>query len=246
MDTNATLDSGAAVTAARAAPDARQNAALTRQLAKQLEQMAALTELVAHMESADHATAACQTLAEQLQRFLSVDQVLIGLCNDRSIQCRLTAVSGHSFFRPQGELAIGAQAALQECVAREEAIFWPPLDADCSGGMLAHKQFALTADVEAIISAPLRDASGHLRGVWMVAGKAGNVRTKGVASFLKAAETPVASALSVLSRAEKGRLQRGLDEIRRLSGETRGQAIIAGMALLAILFCIPLHYRAKM
>jgi biotin carboxyl carrier protein len=211
-------------------------------LHRHLTRMAALTELVAHIESADNATAACQALVEQLKDFLSVDKVVIGLCRDRSIECKLTAVSGVSSFHPRGELAMAAQAVLQENIARGEVVCWPVADVNCSGGLIAHRQYADTADVPAIVSGPLRDAKGQLCGAWMVAGEANDVHTENVTSFLQAVEWPVASALNLVARAQKGRLQLAIHEVTRLSREKRGRTIIAACALFALILCIPFPY----
>ena len=115
METNVTLGSGQATTTVPViAPGAKPSDSEFRRLQEQLKQMAALTELVARMESAEHAPAARQALAD-----FSTDKVLVGLCRDRSVECKLTAVSGVASFHPRGELAVASQGALQECIARE-------------------------------------------------------------------------------------------------------------------------------
>jgi biotin carboxyl carrier protein len=215
------------------------------QLRRQLRRMAALTELVAGIESADNAAAACQIVADQLKDFLSADQVLVGLCRDRSVQCRLTAISGVDSFHPHGELAQAAQSALQECIARGERVSWPPSDASRGGGLLAHQQFARAAEVSAILSAPLRDASGQLRGAWMLTGEAEQVHAENAKRFLQAAESAVAAAVNVVARSEKGRLHRAIQEVGRFSREKRGRAIMTAISLIVLILWIPVHYHPK-
>ena len=211
----------------------------------QLARMAALTELIARIESADNARAACQILADQLQGRLSAEQVLVGLCRDGSPEGRLTAISGVLAFHPRAERAQAAQAVLQEAITRGEPACWPAADVSRSGGLLSHRQFAAAAGVAAIISGPLRDPSGNCRGAWMATGEADTVLADNVASFLRAAESPVASALNLVARAQKGRLQQAMHEARRLLREKRGRAFLAAVTLIALVLCIPFHYQAK-
>lgn len=224
--------------------DATVDPAIT-QLRQQLVRMAALSELISHMESAEDVTDTYQVLAEQLKSYLSVDRVLVGRCSDRSVECKLTAVSGVLSFHPRGELAVAAQAVLQECIARGEAVCWPTTDVARSGGLLAHQQFSQTADVSAIFSAPLRDVNGQLRGAWMVIGDARRVHSQNVIRFLQTAGTPVASALKLVSRAQKGRIHQAVEAMQQWACEKRGRAIMTSLALFALLLCIPVHYHAK-
>ena len=104
MEMNFGLGSDQATTTVPVIAPGANDSAMSR-LHLQLSRMTALTELVARIESADNSTAACQVLADQLQSYLSADQVLVGLCNERSVHCTLAAVSGVSSFHPRGELA---------------------------------------------------------------------------------------------------------------------------------------------
>jgi len=207
-----------------------------------LTQLAAVTELVAHIESAGNTKAACQTLVQQLKEFLSAGQVVVGLCGDGRIECKTTAVSDVLSFHPRGELASAAQAVLQESLARGEMVCWPETEPHCSGGLLAHRQYAAAADVAAIVSAPLRDANGQLRGAWMVTGGKDKLHRPQVTGFLQAAATPVGAALHLVTRAQKGMLHRVFHEAWRFFTEKRGQVIGAIVAMLAIVLCVPFPY----
>jgi biotin carboxyl carrier protein len=211
-------------------------------LHRHLTRMTALTELVAHIESAATATAACRMLVEQLKVFFSADQVVIGLCGERSIECKLTAVSGVLHFHPRSEHSLAAQAVLQECIARGEVTRWPAADVDRSGGLIAHRQFANLADVDSIVGAPIRDVNGRLRGAWMVLGVTGDGATEAVTSFLRAAEAPVASAITLIARAQKGKLANAFNQAAGLVREKRGRALVAALTLLTMILCIPFHY----
>lgn len=213
-------------------------------LQNQLTQISALTDLVSHVESAADPQAACQALVDQLQQFLGVEQVLIGLCNRRNVKCELTAVSGVVNFHAGGELAVSAQSALQECIARGELVQWSVVEQSESGGggLMAHAQFARLVGAAEITAAVLRDATGRVCGAWMLTGMVGEVHTEVVTGFLRASGAPVASALGLVKRGQKGRLQRAAENLRTWAGEKRSHAIMAAVALLGLMLCIPVHY----
>ena len=244
METNVNLDSAQGTNHVPVIVPGANDTAISR-LHLQLTRMAELSELVSRIESTDDATAACHVLAEQLKNCLSVDQVLIGLCRRRTVECRLAAVSGVPSFHPHGEFAVAAQGALQECIARNETVCWPPEHRDHDAGLMAHRQFAESVGAAAIMTAPLRDAHGVLRGAWMISGPQTNVHNDNARSFLKAAREPVASALGLVERSERGRIVRAIEELKRLANEKRGRTILLAMALLMLILCIPVHYRAK-
>jgi multidrug efflux pump subunit AcrA (membrane-fusion protein) len=211
----------------------------------QLARLAALTDLIARLESADNLRDACQKLADLLRDHLSVEQVFVGLCREGSLACQLTAISGVPAFDPRTSLTQAAQAALQESIARRELVCWPAADPTFRGGLLAHRQYAEAAGVAAIVSSPLRDAAGRLCGACMVTTEFENVDEGSVTSFLRAAENPVASALNLVARARKGSLYRASRAARRALKECRGRVIVGAIALLALILCLPVAYRPK-
>lgn len=237
--------SDAAPVVAPAATSASTNDRIVVELKQQLGRMAAITELIAQIESVDDIRSACQIVADQLPGFLSAELVLVGWCRERSVECRLMAITGVSAFHASSELAVAAQAALQECVARGELSHWPASDESRSGGLLAHRRFAQIAGAEAVVTAPLRDAQGNLRGAWIVTGRADVLHGDRVPSFLQAAAAPIASAIRVVKRGQAGPLQRMVQEIHRWLGEQRGRTLLIVFALIAFLACLPLHYHPR-
>lgn len=230
------------------------------EMQRQLARMSAVSELVSLADAADDTRDACQMMADQIKRFLAVDQVLIGLCQPQGIRCTLVAVSEVASFHPHGQLAVSAEAVLQECLARGQAVCWPESGSQgsetnlsevntsemhSSGGLLAHQQFALAANIVGIASMPLRDANGRVCGAWMTTGKCGWVHSNEAIGFLEAASTPVSSSLSLLQRAQRGRVQKLIDSASRWASEKRGRAVIFAALVMMIILCIPTHYRAK-
>lgn len=209
----------------------------------ELAQMAALTDLIGRIDTAADQGAACQTLVDQLQEYLCVDQVFVGLCGDDSPACRLTSISNTTAFHSRDEYPLAAQAVLQEVIARGEPACWPALEEASAGGLLAHRQFAEANHVAAMVSSPLRDASGQLRGAWLVVGSADRVLDAKVSSFLHAAESSVASALHLVARAEEGPLQQIWSQVRRTWRAKRTRTNLTIMALLTMVMCLPLRYR---
>ena len=211
----------------------------------QLSQLAALTELVARIESFDEAKAACREIAEQLKTYLSADRVLIGLCDRGSIACSLTAVSGMNRFQPRSDFALASEAAMQECVARNDVVFWPPRSDSDSAGLLAHRQFARSSETQAIATYPLFDAAGSLQGVWMVVGSPERVHDDQVNRFLAVAQQPVASALGLITRAQRGPMFAFAATAYRYATDRRGRFLLLGAALILMAMCVPVSYQAK-
>lgn len=213
-------------------------------LRRQLSELAAITDLVGRIQTAPHQRTACQCVADELKRYLDARLLVIALCGKHAPECRVMAVSGIPAFHPTGKLALAAQGVLQETIARGIPGRWPATDLGLSGGLAVHKQFAVAHGDAVILSGLLYDAKGQLQGAWMATfSENGDVRH--AASFLRACETPVASALRLMGRADMSLFQRVL---RDGCGTLRGRKTAAIMALVAIFIggmCLPWTYRPR-
>ncbi|MCA9174683.1 MAG: efflux RND transporter periplasmic adaptor subunit [Planctomycetales bacterium] len=211
-------------------------------LRAKLLRLAVIADLVARMESAPNAKATCQVLANELKRFLEVDQVLVGLCAN-SADCRLTAISDCPTFNPGDPRSAAAQSVLQEAIASGHVTHWPA-DKQHRGGLLAHRQYAASHRVKSIVSSPLRDAEGRLRGAWMVVG--GQPQQVALANeLMRAAESPVASALYLSMRADGGSLRQSFVAARNAIRSRPGKLGLAATALLLAALLTPFTYHPR-
>jgi hypothetical protein len=223
--------------------DAGRDADLLTETTPPLARLAALTELLPRIQMAETAQEACQVLAEEVQNYLGCQHVIVGLCAPGTSNCRLAAHSGAVNWPPHSEQARSARSALQEAVARGELAVWPPVASDQVHALLAHAQFARSANVAAVAGGPLRDERGTVRGAWLLAGSAATIQDGGVLAFVRAAEIPLATALQLLARAQRRSLFGLLRELGSRLCRGRSQAVWALLTLSLALLCIPVpHY----
>jgi len=208
-------------------------------------QLAALTDLIARVEASDAPDQACQVLVNELPSYLECEQVIAGLCRPGTLDCRVVAISGADTVDSGTEHVRLAQAVLQESIARGELSIWPPSGDDDRQGLLAHRQYLSPNDGEALISSPLRDSTGKVCGAWLLAGREMPLRQPRAVNFIRAAESPLASALQLITRAQQGWILQACAASRRFLGQHRGRATLVAIGLACLAMLVPVKYRAK-
>ncbi len=207
--------------------------------------LAALIELLGRVETTPTPREACRLLADELQSYLECHQVVIGLCRSGSSTCRVEAMSHVDAFHPNSEEARSAQAALQEAIARGGLSLWPAPDDGSRFGLKAHQQYASSCRAEVVIGSPLRDERGDVQGAWLIAGCASALCCDDVLSLLRAAQSPVASVLQLLVRAQPGRIRGLLHGLSDLIRQRRGQAVLVALAVAIAAMFIPVPHRVQ-
>ena len=167
--------------------------------------MAALADLLARVQSSDTLDEACHVLANTLQAYLRCTQVFVGVCAEGSATCRVAAISQMVTVPRQGETVQAVQAAMHEVIARNTLTMWPATDATERHALLAHARCAAALASGQLVSSPLRDEHGNVRGAWIVSGPDDVASREELATFLRAAESPMASTIHLLGRADRGR-----------------------------------------
>lgn len=210
---------------------------------RQEDSLAAILELVSRVQAADSVTSSCQTIVNQICRYLNAERVYLGLCGDERGECRVAAVSGRTSFAPRDPGVTAAEGVLQEVLLRDEPACWPPPASEPEAGLLVHEQFVRSQQLGGVLSGPLRDAQGRLAGAWLVVLQQPAAPSDRRAAFLDAASVPVATALELVRRSTAGKWAGRLAALPQLAASRRGRFVIAGvLALLACLF-VPVRYR---
>ncbi|MHB8974747.1 MAG: efflux RND transporter periplasmic adaptor subunit [Pirellulaceae bacterium] len=207
--------------------------------------LAALTELLGRIQTAQTPSEACRVLANELQAYLGCQQVVIGLCRQGASACRVEAISNVDAFHANSNKALTAQAALQEAIARGELSRWPASDEGSRHGLKAHEQYALSYPAEVAVGSSLRDERGEVWGAWLFAGPAAVLCRDDVLMLLRAAESPVASTLQLLARAQADWIRQFVRWLARMIRQRRGQAILVAVALAAALLFVPVPHRVS-
>lgn len=209
------------------------------------KRMAALTELQCRLEASATVAEACRSLANELQRYLECQQVIIGLCPDGSSRCRVESISGVDSVQRHSEKTRLAEAALEEVIARGETSIWPASDDSGRYGLKAQQQFASATEAETLIGSSLIDDQGTVLGAWLLAGDAADLKKDDVLAMIHAAEKPVASLLGLLKRAQHGRLRRMVDSLCSQLRRRRGRVIVAVAFLCLLSLLAPVPHRVK-
>lgn len=134
--------------------------------------VAAMVEIVSHVQGAVDADAACRRLADSLQVHLQASLVFVGLCRDRKQEPQLCAISGQTVFDRRDETARLTDAAFHESLVRGAAAVWPATEILNRHALLAHQQLAEKINCRTLVSMPLTSDDGrHAGGIIAVFGQ---------------------------------------------------------------------------
>ena len=207
--------------------------------------MAAIVDLLARIQSSGTLDEACHVLADALCSHLKCHQVFVGVCAEGSTTCHVTAISRLVHVPRQGETVQAIQAAMHETIARNTLTVWPAPDPSQQYALLAHVQCATSVAAHHLISTPLRDERGTTRGAVVISDPDDPASQVEIGQFLRAAESPIATAMQLLTRAERGRLlTRGAAFVQSL--RSRKSLVVVGVfGIVAAALCVPVPYRVN-
>ena len=207
--------------------------------------MAALADLLARVQSSNTLDEACHVLADTLQAYLRCTQVFVGVRIEGSMTCRVTAISQLATVPRQGETVEAVQAAMHEVIARNTLTMWPARDSTERYALLAHARCAASLGSEQLVTSPLRDEHGNVRGAWIVSGSDDWTNRDELAAFLRAAESPMASTLHLFGRADRGRAITRWTSVLRSWWRKKTLVSFGLMGIVAAALCVPVPYRVK-
>lgn len=208
-----------------------------------LNSLAALIELVSEIEKTDDRQVACQTVVNELARYLGCDHVAIGLVDGRKIQ--LSAIAGQPSSDANSSVYRINETALAESWLRDECAVCSPEVNEQSHLLLAHEQMRRECGYATIVSTPLKTPDGRKVGALLVGGKQKSQSGERLLNFLRAAAPRIASAIEVVQRAEVSQAQKWirvvLDRLRTWQG-TIWMGL--GVAMIGIL-CVKQPYKIR-
>lgn len=235
------------------------------QLAADATAVAAMVEMISHVQSASDADSACRRLADSLQKYLSASRVFVGLCRDKNSDPRLRAVSGQNQIDRLSETCRLAEATLHESTAREVVAVWPAVDATNRHSLMAHAQLAAQLNCQFVVSVPLKAELGSSVGAILVTfgepsssspPMEADLRTESVPEpsladvqkaerFLRAAASSLASCLQVLQKLADSRILESIRAVRTwfTHDKLKSAGVLSAVILGALL--IPVHYSVR-
>ena len=210
-------------------------------LAAEVTQLAAISELVAHISAANSVGAAAKALANELQQYFGCREVIVGIRKSKPSLCTTAAVSGRDAFDSNSEYVRMADSALEECVARGQAGHWPIRDSQNRHALMAHRQFSDSAGSASITTLPLADDLHRTWGaILIVADAESDAATE---RFLHAAEQPIASAICLQLRAEGNWLDQFFNRVSSFGINKKRHLIAAVIAIIVLVLSWPVRYR---
>jgi hypothetical protein len=207
--------------------------------------IAAVAELLGKIEGGSGVAAGCYFVANDLQKFLDCDQVIIGLRNRRGAGCRVVAISGMSEFDKQSKKVKAMKAALDETTARGEKTIWPTDDATRRRATLAHRKLAEQLGAEALVSAPLTTHLGETIGAWMFVGGRDDLHDEMITNLIGGASPQVASALDVVRRAEPSTVGRAFGWFFGGRSGWRTRLAVVAMVVATCVLILPMQYKIR-
>jgi multidrug efflux pump subunit AcrA (membrane-fusion protein) len=219
--------------------------------AENAKTVAAMIELIGHVQSADDAVSGCQRLANSLQTHLHAEKVVVGLCRRGVTDCRVAAISEEAVIDRFSEEIRLIESVLQESLIRSAGALWPVLDPDNRHALLSHQQLVESGFCRRLISMPISTETGAAIGSILVSysdqddNAAELTRLRDAERFLRAAAGGLAGCLSVLQKLADSRWLQWTQWIRKAFTTTRLQAAgwIAGG--IAILMLLPIQYTVR-
>ena len=212
--------------------------------AEEARTVAALIELVAHVQSAPGSDAACQRLADSLQSLLHADCVYVGLCPRGSKDVRLTAIAGGGTIDPFSEETRLIESVLQETQLRSAGGVWPVRDPNNRHALLSHQQLSESWNDCTIVSAPLQSETGAGTGSIILTFRDAAAAQHAVSAecFLRAGSESLGSCLEILQKLADSRWLQWTQSIRKQLTRSRLElaAWICGAIVVALL--IPIDY----
>ena len=212
--------------------------------AEEAQTVAALIELVAHVQAAANSDAACRRLADSLQTLLKADGVCVGLCLSGSKDVRLNAIAGGGTIDPFSEETRLIESVLQETQLRSAGGTWPVRDPNNRHALLSHQQLSESWNDCTLVSMPLQTETGTGTGSILLTfrGSAITDRAVNAERFLRAGGGSLGSCLEILQKLADSRWLKWTHSIRKLLTRSRLElfAWICGAITLALI--VPVDY----
>ncbi|MDB5335320.1 MAG: efflux transporter, family, subunit [Planctomycetaceae bacterium] len=206
----------------------------------QVEAMAAVIDLIDRLAGASSMQATCQQLAVALREYLECSEVYVGVPSTQDGPVRIVGISDSSQRSDNTQLAELADGVCEEVALRQKPAVWPPKGRD-RGGLRIHRRLLEELGATELISVPLIDDRGVLRGVWLLVWREQQPSLRRDL-FLRIAPAPIASLLEVIQRAEPHWLARQVSKLIRPGSYRRWQTVVASVALITLLMLIPVPH----
>jgi biotin carboxyl carrier protein len=233
--------------------------------------VAALVELMAHLDQCRDVHEGCGRLARDLQRYLQADRMAVGYCDDIDTACTLMADTAQETINVHSDDTRVLLAVLEESIGRQAPSIWPTDDSDNRHALRAHQHLADHLGCRFVVACPLVSEEGRAIGAIAAmfgtlhrgecasnqddtevtdnaASNEGIVETASAElvqhahSFLAASVNPIAATLSLLDRSSPGLWQHLRRAGRKACTQQRRRTAGVVVAAVTALLLVPMTY----
>ena len=181
-------------------------------LEQDVEDLAALVDLIERVAAAGDSATACHAATSELQDYLGCGQVAVGLVRRSGSTCRLKAIAGQADFDRTAVDAGHRNRTRRSCCSRRRGRLAPGGDAD-RHGLAAQRQLADLSGAAAVLTVPLARCGESPIGACTVLSAGEPEFTAHQQRFIKACAGPLAAALSAARRGEQRPWLRALKRV---------------------------------
>jgi hypothetical protein len=220
----------------------RQHRDYSEQADREAANAAALVELVSRIQAYERIRPACFAIANELQAYLGCLRVVVAYGKGQAGQWRIQAISGMPDFDARSELVHAVSDVMHEAVIRNDLSVWPVADRHRQA-MLAHGKLAELAEVDSVVSIPLRDAQHHVVGVWVLLGDDQLAHDHSRLNMIRASAPHVTACLQFVERNQRGLLWRIARSLWQHRNAARTRIIVALLLVSVFVLLLPMPYR---
>jgi len=210
------------------------------QTREDLQTTAATLDLLSSLAEADGFRAATITLVNSLREHLQSQGVVLGLNNNATGRCRISAMSGLVDFNSNAVMIQTIEDALDESIARDRLSVFPVADSSNRDALLGHQKLCHDLQASRVVSHPLKTAQGETIGAWLIVDDAEKASDPAAPILLRAASSRVAGGINTARRANSTVF--GNRVTRRTKVRWLLRTVVAAAVFTAIMM-FPVSYR---
>ena len=205
--------------------------------------LGSIIELVSSIEKQSTSKTACEEAANILANRIGCSSVAIGLLKRDTMQ--LMAISGVPKLDHGSKPSQQFTQTLLESATRKQPGVYPALDSENNFLLQAHKQLAVSQQVECVRSHPIFDSEQEVIGAFVAIGKTQLLNSSQVSRFCETTVNPLGSSLQVIGKLKTGILARTSTYIKQKLSATGKFWVLAGVIGLLLLMFAPITYRVR-
>ena len=188
----------------------------------------------------------CHRIANQLECYLDVSQVMLGFADQRQRSCRLQAMSGMAGFAERSPLVTQVEELMAESILHDQ--LFEARSTDRAHELTSAERAILDlTDADCLVHGPLSDPAGTKIGAWIVIehpDRALQAERGALATRMQTIQPAVGGTLGLVRRMRRDRLGRLIRRLTLPEDDVSGRKLFWQVAAaIGVLLLVPLPYR---